>query len=101
MLPVVLYRMRPTRATEYPRTCTGVICAPKMSTEPVMSRMSLNTPASVRTRPLPALTRKTAAMLSRNATSAFESRMSGLWRAGSDGRLRYATKSRPLRTRHA
>ena len=58
--------------------CSGVICALKMMTEPVTSRMSLNTPASVRTRPLPALTRKTAAMLSRNATSAFESRRSPL-----------------------
>ena len=49
-----------------------------MSTEPVMSKISLNTPASVRTRPLPALTRNTAAMLSRNATMAFEIRISGL-----------------------
>ena len=61
-----------------PITCNGVICAPKMSTEPVMSRMSLNTPASVRTSPLPALTRKTAAMFSMNATIAFVIRMSGL-----------------------
>ena len=75
---MVLYRMRPTRATEYPRTCTGVICAPKMSTEPVMSRMSLNTPASVSTSPLPAPTRKTAAMFSRNAIAAFDSKIRGL-----------------------
>ena len=51
---------------------------PKMRTEPVMSRMSLNTPASVRTRPLPAPTRNTAATLRRKATAALLRRMSGL-----------------------
>ena len=45
--------------------------------EPVMRRMSLNTPASVSTSPEPAPTRKTAATLRRKATAAFEMRMSG------------------------
>ena len=61
-----------------PRTCNGVIELPKMRTEPVMSKISLKTPASVRTRPLPALTRKTAATLSMNATRALLNKISGL-----------------------
>ena len=63
---------------DIPMTCRGVIELPKISTEPVMSKMSLKTPASVRTRPLPALTRNTAAMLSRNATEALLRRIHGL-----------------------
>ena len=51
---------------------------PKMRTEPVISKISLNTPASVRTRPLPAPTRKTAAILSKNATDALLRRIHGL-----------------------
>lgn len=51
---------------------------PKMRTEPVMSRMSLKTPARVRTRPLPAPTRKTAAILSRKAMNALLKRTKGL-----------------------
>lgn len=59
-------------------TCSGVMLLPKMRTEPVMRRMSLKTPARVRTRPLPAPTRNTAAMLSRNATEALLSSIHGL-----------------------
>ena len=51
---------------------------PQMRTEPVMRRMSLNTPASVSTSPEPAPTRKTAATLRRKATAALLRRMSGL-----------------------
>ena len=51
---------------------------PKIRTEPVMSKISLKTPASVRTRPLPALTRKTAATLSMNATRALLNKIRGL-----------------------
>jgi hypothetical protein len=83
--------------TQYiPKTCIGVIGVPKMSTEPVMRRMSyrhneyslsvagekgvftLNTPASVRTRPLPAPTRKTAATLRANAIDALLKSTHGL-----------------------
>ena len=59
--------------------CNGVMLLPKISTDPVINRMSLNTPASVSTRPLPAPTRNTAATLSRNATNALLSRISGLY----------------------
>ena len=93
----VLYRTRPTSAIEYPNTCKGETSTPKMRTELEIRRISyapvnthcyflnklteeqrtLNTPANVNTRPDPAPTRKTAAMLRRNATSALEKRIRG------------------------
>lgn len=63
-----------------PITCNGVIVLPKIRTDPVMRRISLKTPARVRTRPLPALTRKTAATLRRNATKALLKRIRGLYK---------------------
>ena len=55
---------------------------PKIRTEPVIRRMSLKTPARVRTRPLPAPTRKTAAMFNKNATDALLRRIHGLLKKG-------------------
>lgn len=70
--------MKQTRSNNVPITCNGVMELPKIRTEPVMRRMSLKTPARVRTSPLPALTRKTAATLSMNAIMALLRRMRGL-----------------------
>ncbi len=67
------------RNAHAPMICKGVIVLPKISTDPVIRRISLKTPASVRTRPLPAPTRNTAATLSRNATKALLRRIRGLW----------------------
>ena len=61
-----------------PMTCSGVIELPKIRTEPEIRRISLKTPARVRTRPLPALTRNTAATFRRNATKALLRRIKGL-----------------------
>lgn len=36
----VLYSTSPVSAIEYPKTCIGVTCTPKMSTELVIRRMS-------------------------------------------------------------
>jgi len=83
LLPEVLNKIRPPSATEYPKTWRGVIWAPNRSTEPVINKMSLKTPASVRTNPLPAPTRNTAATLSKKATEALEIRINGPIRANS------------------
>lgn len=61
-----------------PTICKGVIVLPKIRTDPVIRRISLKTPASVRTSPLPAPTRNTAATLSKNATNALLRRIKGL-----------------------
>lgn len=66
------------RYDHVPKIWRGEMKVPNISTEPVTSKISLNTPARVRMRPLPTPTRNTAAILSRNATDALLRRIHGL-----------------------